>query len=118
MRFFIIALAFGLTTIGFNPVYANPVAGKVESMLSGKELEQTVAKLMISSMAEGLMWANSYNEVTGQNALYCPPSQVGIVDDQYVAIFRQFIGENPTKREDPLGLVILLSLQSVFPCQK
>ncbi|MBX7514902.1 hypothetical protein K3179_10150 [Qipengyuania sp. GH38] len=116
MRSVLIAVQICSALLIAKPANATPYAGAVEELLEGEELERSIATVMVSSMAEGIFWANTLNDVRGLPQHYCPPKQLAIIDEQYVQIFKTFMEANEEERENPLGSVLLLALRDAFPC--
>ena len=50
--------------------------------------------------------------------LYCVPDGFGLTGEQILEMLRKEVKENPSSREESDGLVILETLEKVFPCNK
>jgi hypothetical protein len=61
-------------------------------------------------------WANTYQVMTGQRRLFCPPLKLALTDGQTTDILSRFVEANPKDANVPVGLVLLYALQDAFPC--
>jgi hypothetical protein len=50
--------------------------------------------------------------------LYCVPDGFGLTGEQILEMLRKEVNENPSSAEESYGLVILETLERVFPCNK
>jgi hypothetical protein len=67
-------------------------------------------------LVDGLGWANASLRAEGkQSPLYCEPKELALTTSQVIDILRRQV-RRPPLASDPLGAVILASLQKVFPC--
>jgi ADP-ribose pyrophosphatase YjhB (NUDIX family) len=48
--------------------------------------------------------------------LYCVPDGFGLTGEQILEMLRKEVKENPSSAEESYGLVILETLEKVFPC--
>ncbi|MBL4874251.1 MAG: hypothetical protein JKY41_12910 [Rhodobacteraceae bacterium] len=98
-----------------SPAY--PMTGRQALEILDNENGNINGLYLISGFMAGFTWSNSWVELNGGKKMFCIPGELAIVVDQAVDIFRQELGINPDSVEDPAGLVMLLGLQRVFPCQ-
>jgi hypothetical protein len=80
---------------------------------------QDVFHVGIRYLEEGFSWSNVYLTTTRQaDPLYCPPPSLALTPEQLIDILRHSVNDNPTFGTEPLGLILLLSLQHTFPCNE
>jgi hypothetical protein len=59
------------------------------------------------------------NGASGNSKIYCPPESISISIDQNIELIKRYLATAPeTDKDDPLGLILLVSLRSAFPCKK
>lgn len=73
-------------------------------------------ELKFRDVADGLNWANAYLESQQQPRIYCLPGELALTGPQLVDIVRRQVAKQPEDAEFPIGLVLRVALQSVFPC--
>ncbi len=78
-----------------------------------------LVKLRISSLADGIGWANSFFAVKHNQRIYCPPGKLAITPDQHVSILRRFVVDHPADGDRPAseaGHIVIKALMDAFPC--
>jgi hypothetical protein len=61
-------------------------------------------------------WANAALTNGGQPMLYCQPEKLALNTNQAMDILRQQAEKDRTIADQPVGLVVLMSLQRLFGC--
>lgn len=58
------------------------------------------------------------NGASGNTKIFCPPGSISITTDQNIELMKRYLATAPdSDKDDPLGLVLLVSLRSAFPCK-
>lgn len=71
----------------------------------------------ITGTINALGWANGDLVSKNRPALFCPPKDLAIGNQNVYPLLDRFFTNHPGISEDfPVGLAILRSLQSAFPC--
>jgi len=71
----------------------------------------------ITGTINALGWANGDLVSKKRPALYCPPQNLAIGNQNVYPLLDEFIRNHPSIPDDfPIGLAILRSLQTAFPC--
>jgi hypothetical protein len=109
------AAALMLTT---QPVHAEATAREFADMLRQGGQDADTARVFIHAVGNGLGWANTAMAKRGDQRLFCVPNKLGLTVDQSVDIFSRFLKENPKAGEYPGGMVMLIALETTFPCPK
>src|ERR1700730_12946920 len=73
----------------------------------------------LTAVEDGMGWANIVlNKRKDTPPLYCVPDGFGLTGEQILEMLRKEVKENPSSAEESYGLVILQTLEKVFPCNK
>lgn len=94
---------------------APPVSFYLEALEEGGENAEWT-KVILHSYVEAFDWSNAALIARGQQPLYCPPSDLDVVAEQNVAIFKRFVRDMPASQSDDSAMVMLLALQHTYPC--
>ena len=74
---------------------------------------------ILEAVEDGMGWANTdLAKRKDTPPLYCVPDKFVLTGEQILEMLRKEVRENPSSAEDSYGLVILLTLKKVFPCNK
>jgi len=72
----------------------------------------------VIDVEDGLSWANvSLKEDRKEQPLYCVPTGLSLTGGQLMNILQKDVEETPSHGKVPVGLVLLVALKKVFPCQ-
>lgn len=83
----------------------------------GSESGRELAKLTITNIESGFGWMNAYLvNRRKEPAAYCSPKKLSLTGEQLVEILRDQLRERNALGDLPVGLVLLTSLERVFPC--
>ena len=121
MKIRVLIFAALISSLGFaiEPSCAEPLAKNVVEMYDrGDSTTRKLLDVTIVNISNGLMWAN--NELTKRKTppLYCQPENLAINGSQLIDIVRRTIGQEQRLSNYPLGMVLLISMQRVFPCER
>jgi hypothetical protein len=85
--------------------------------------EQTakMMKVYVSALGEGLKWSNVFLARQKKAPLYCAPATMGLNGTNYIDALDQQIKVSeelglPNVNEMPVGLLLVVGLQSMLPC--
>ena len=109
------AFSLPMSALGQNSV--GTAGGFLKEYDTAKAPARAVLEVLIKGMVDGLGWANASLRAEGkQSPLYCEPKELALTTSQVIDILRRQVRQSPPLASDPLGAVILASLQKVFPC--
>jgi hypothetical protein len=99
-------------------------AGEGETMgdflrLAHTESGELTLRPMVGNFARGMNIVNTQLEIEGRPKFYCPPSNVALVNEQYVSILESTVDSVSGGREKPtiaMGFFLLHGLMKSFPC--
>jgi hypothetical protein len=90
--------------------------------LTARELltqyDDRIALAIVTGMGIGFSWYNGGASVQFGQQLYCQPDKLSITPQQFLAILRRHVRENPRDEYAPVGLAMLSALEATFPCRK
>jgi hypothetical protein len=72
---------------------------------------------VLGSAQNGMAWSNEALQQEHGFRLFCAPEHMAFVDQQVVAIMREFVKNHPERQGAPYGMVLLLALKEAFPCK-
>lgn len=78
--------------------------------------ESLVYSVQLNSLADGFGWANGQLQASGQPQLFCQPENLATTADQVASILRDYLKQNATMGDYPVGAVLLNALRFTFPC--
>ena len=86
----------------------------------GNKETREMLELIITETQNGASWTNAILIRQKKQPLYCTPPNLVFTASQLVDIIRRAIKEDQDQdlSKYPLGMVLLVSLQRVFPCQQ
>ena len=74
---------------------------------------------ILTAVEDGMGWANAeLKKRKDTPPLYCVPDGFGLTGEQILEMLRKEAKENPSSAEKSYGLVMLETLEKVFPCNK
>ena len=98
---------------------ATPLRNCIKSRESALEALFTLNKKPRTAVEDGMGWANIVLKKRKDTPpLYCVPDGFGLTGEQILEMLRKEVNENPSSAEESYGLVILETLERVFPCNK
>lgn len=77
---------------------------------------------IIGGVGKGIFWANIAMKIQGRQPLFCPPKELPINQDNYIALLNQEL-RNPTglqqhyANDTPIELILVQALEHTFPCK-
>ena len=81
--------------------------------------ERQTILILINSLAEGVSWADAYNQARGVARLFCPPGLLfSMQPEQLMDIFRREVEARPVLRQEPWQRATIEALRNVFPCKR
>ena len=81
--------------------------------------ERQTILILINSLAEGVSWADAYNQARGVARLFCPPGLLfSMQPEQLMDIFRREVEARPVLRQEPWQRAMIEALRNVFPCKR
>jgi len=83
---------------------------------SAKPEAKVIFHLAIRQTFNGIEWVNSYLQQNDQR-LYCPPSQIVLVDTQLIDMLRREAKISPAIGNAPYGFALLVTSIKLFPCK-
>lgn len=116
MKFTLVTCVFCLFTS------AAQAEWNVKTLLShydtGTSNEKELLSGIISGTENGMGWANTFLETyRKEDALYCVPPHLALNGDQLMDMLRKEVKDHPSEADSSYGLVLMLALRKVFPCQ-
>jgi len=98
-----------------------PTAGSAAELLEiydRSELETSRRiELVLSATEDGLKSANTYLvTVRKEKPLFCQPSELRMSGRQLLTTLRRAVETDRSLSHKPMGFVLLVSLQNIFPC--
>jgi hypothetical protein len=82
----------------------------------GDSDSKALVKRIIESNENGMSWMNSFLTFNGEQAVYCPPSNVAFSGEQVMDIVKREIKTTADLGNQPYGLAILLAMRKSYPC--
>ena len=79
---------------------------------NGDEQNAIALEMYVCGIGNGIACASSAWEIK----TFCLPPKLAITCSQTLAILREYIKENPSDKETPLGLVMLRAFEYTLPC--
>ncbi len=74
--------------------------------------------MYVAGLASGILWAMVQSSDDGRKQLlYCQPKGVTIRPEQYVEMIVSYGEGHPNDRQYPIGFLLVLALQEMFPCR-
>ena len=74
-------------------------------------------ELVLSATEDGLKSANAYLvTVRKEKPLFCQPSELRMTGRQLLTTLRNAVETDRSLSHKPMGFVLLVSLQGIFPC--
>ena len=100
---------------------AQPAAGSAAELLEiydRSEIETSKRiELVLSATEDGLKAANTYLvTMRKEKPLFCQPSELRMTGRQLLTTLRRAVETDRSLSPKPMGLVLLVSLQNIFPC--
>ena len=120
MRHFVALSGFFLTVLSLSPTpaHANFVNGnglyddcKSDKTDSLYHVKQSACLSYIQGIVDGVDLENNYHK---SERYYCLPKNVTM--GQIRDVVAQFLESNPAKRHLPAAILVVVSLEEVFPC--
>ena len=98
-----------------------PAAGSAAELLEiydRSEIETSKrVELVLSATEDGLKAANTYLvTMRKEKPLFCQPSELRMTGRQLLTTLRRAVETDRSLSPKPMGLVLLVSLQNIFPC--
>ncbi|MBJ6128557.1 Rap1a/Tai family immunity protein [Microvirga splendida] len=72
----------------------------------------------ITGLSNGMGWYATADNYHHGKTLFCEPTKVRLVSEQYVGVLRDYVKTRPKMMADPVGGVLILALQDAFPCPR
>jgi hypothetical protein len=86
---------------------------------TGSKADRESIVTILTAVEDGMGWANIVLKKRKDTPpLYCVPDGFGLTGEQILEMLRKEVNENPSSAEESYGLVILETLEKVFPCNK
>ena len=93
-------------------------SGISRQVRTGRRERQTIL-ILIKGLAEGVAWADAYNQSRGVARVYCPPGHFfSLQPEQLMDIFRREVEARPVLRQEPWQRATIEALRNVFPCKR
>lgn len=72
-------------------------------------------RAFLAGLSVAYGWMNGAN---GNTKIFCPPESIAISTEQNIGLLKRYLATAPdAEKDDPLGLIFLVSLRSAFPCK-
>jgi hypothetical protein len=85
----------------------------------GSSADKQSIVTILTAVEDGMGWANAELKKRKDGPpLYCVPDGFGLTGEQILEMLRKEVKENPSSAEESYGLVMLETLEKVFPCNK
>jgi hypothetical protein len=112
------ALLVCLAILNTRPATANMTINTFEENMEHGGAPAVAAKYYIIGIEDGLSWANA--ELSNRRGinLYCPPGGIALTPDQTIDIMRRFVRAHSGATSDPIGAILLLAFEELFPCRR
>ena len=107
-----LTLVAAMSALGSAETFAQSTAGQVIELK-----EMPFVKAYVRGLGQGISWMNAGSAVKLGKQLFCPPPNLPITDDQYMAILEEHVRFDGTYAKEPAGLVLLVGLERTFPCR-
>src|SRR4029077_13354465 len=89
------------------------------SCLENFVIRPKVSGQTLTAVEDGMGWVNAeLKKRKDAPPLYCVPDGFGLTGEQILEMLRKEVKENPSSAEESYGLVMLETLEKVFPCNK
>ena len=86
---------------------------------TGSKADKESIVTILTAVEDGMGWANAeLKKRKDTSPLYCVPDGFGLTGEQILEMLRKEVKENQSSAEESYGLVILETLEKVFPCNK
>ena len=86
---------------------------------TGSNADKQSIVTILTAVEDGMGWANiELKKRKDTPPLYCVPDGFGLTGEQTLEMLRKEVKENPSSAEESYGLVMLETLEKVFPCNK
>jgi hypothetical protein len=104
-----------------SPLAAHAQEANVKKVLdmydTGSNADKESMVTILTAVEDGMAWANIVLKKRKDTPpLYCVPDGFGLTGEQILEMLRKEVKENPSSAEESYGLVILETLEKVFPC--
>ena len=106
-----------------SPLAAHAQEANVKKVLdmydTGSNADKESIVTILTAVEDGMGWANIVLKKRKDTPPpYCVPDGFGLTGEQILEMLRKEVKENPSSAEESYGLVILETLEKVFPCNK
>jgi hypothetical protein len=113
-----------ICTLGLlSPIAAHAQEANVKKVLNifdtGSSADKQSIVTILTAVEDGMGWANKeLKKRKDTPPLYCVPDGFGLTGEQILEMLRKEAKENPSSAAKSYGLVMLETLEKVFPCNK
>jgi hypothetical protein len=84
---------------------------------TGSPADRQMVETLLSNTQSGFYWANRMLTLNDRPKLYCAPEILTPTGSQLLEIVRLQIKADPRGLMLPLGFVLLMSMQTTYPCK-
>ena len=117
----LVSLIFTLSLL--SPLAAHAQEANAKKVLDmydkGSSADKQSIVTILTAVEDGMGWANAeLKKRKDAPPLYCVPDGFGLTGEQILEMLRKEVKENPSSAEESYGLVMLETLEKVFPCNK
>ncbi|HXO70170.1 MAG TPA: hypothetical protein VN838_14500 [Bradyrhizobium sp.] len=84
---------------------------------NGSEADRQMIETRLSNIQNGFYWANRSMALANRPKLYCAPEELTPTGSQLLECVRLQVKADPRGLLLPLGFVLLISLETMYPCK-